>query len=339
MILREIDHAVTGGARQEKACELIGISLRTLERWKGQGGGEDLRHGLRATPANKLSARERKKVLQTANSPEFRDLSPKQIVPLLADRKQYLASESTMYRILRAEKQLAHRSKSRVPVKRPRPREHVARGPNEVWSWDITYLKTPLRGQYLYLYMVVDIWSRKIVAAEVFAEECGLNARLLIDSAYRNEGIEPGSLVLHSDNGGPMKGATLKATLDKLGVTASYSRPSVSNDNPFSESLFKTLKYRPEYPSGPFASIDAARLWLARFLRWYNTRHLHSSIRFVTPEDRHQGRDSAILQRRHTVYQAARDRHPERWSQDTRNWTPIEEVRLNPDEIPQHMTA
>ena len=165
------------------------------------------------------------------------------------------------------------------------------------------------------------------------------NAAALFAAAYRREGVAPGSLVVHMDNGGPMKGAALLATLQRLGVARSYSRPSVSNDNPYSESLFRTLKYRPAFPSGAFASIEAAEEWVATFVHWYNDMHLHSSIRFVTPTDRHCGRELEILERRKRVYERARARHPERWTGNIRNWEPIKEVTLNPDQPRMRQTG
>ncbi len=333
MILALVDEAKAAGARQSEVCDLLDLDERTVQRWRALGGGEDERRGPNTTPANALSDQERQNVLQTVNSGEFRDLPPTQIVPTLASRGEYIASESTMYRILDQADQLAHREKSRPATKRHKPDEFVATGPNEVWSWDISYLKSSVRGMFFYLYMVVDVWSRKVVAWEVHDEESSENAARLLSAAYRHEGAAPGSLVVHSDNGSPMKGATLLATLQRLGVATSFSRPSVSNDNPYSESLFRTLKYRPAYPSsGAFESIEAAREWVAAFVRWYNTEHLHSAIRFVAPDDRHSGRDIAILEMREKTYEAARTRHPERWSGKARNWSPIEEVKLNPDE-------
>ena len=331
MILGHIDEAVQTGARQSEACKLLGLDPRTLQRWEALGGGADRRRGPVCAPGNKLSERERAQVLVTVNSPEFRDLSPKQIVPALADQGEYLASESTVYRILREESLLAHREKSCPPAKRHRPDEYVASASNQVWTWDITYLKSPVRGLFWYLYMVVDIWSRKIVAAAVHTEESSAHASALLADAYRCEGVAPGSLVVHMDNGGPMKGATLVATLQKLGVMTSYSRPSVSNDNPYSESLFRTMKYRPCFPSGPFESVEAARLWVTGFVRWYNTEHLHSAIRFVTPIHRHNGRDLQLLKRRRQLYEKARACRPERWTGNIRNWDPIKEVILNPE--------
>ena len=200
-----------------------------------------------------------------------------------------------------------------------------------MWTWDITYLMTPVRGVFLYLYLIRDIWSRKIVGFEVYDVEAAALSARLFTAMCQAERVDPRGIVLHSDNGGPMKGATMVVTLERLGVLASFSRPGVSNDNPFSESLFRTLKYRPEYPSKPFASIEAARTWVAPFVRWYNTQHLHSSIRFVTPDDRHAGRDVQILAVRQAVYEAARTERPDRWSGPVRNWEPMAEVRLNPE--------
>lgn len=330
MILGLVDEAVTGGARQRKACEILGIDARTVQRWRGRGVGEDGRAGPKTAPANKLTDAERHEVLEVVNSPEYRDRSPKQIVPSLADQGEYLASESTMYRILREEGQLAHRAPSR-PATRHRPRELVATSPNQVWSWDITYLRSPVLGVFFFLYLVVDIFSRKIVAAEVQMTEDSERAAELIAQACAAEGIDPDQLALHSDNGSPMKGATLLATLQQLGVMPSFSRPRVSDDNPFSEALFRTAKYRPEYPGGPFASLEAAREWVRWFVEWYNHQHLHSGIRFVTPAQRHAGEDVEILARRRAVYEAARARHPERWSGRTRDWSRVQAVRLNPD--------
>jgi transposase InsO family protein len=328
-VIRElIDEAVRAGARVERACEVVGISVRTLQRWALPGAEEDRREGPRRTPGNKLSEAERKKIVATANAPEHKDLSPKQIVPRLADQGLYLASESTFYRVLKAEDLLGHRERSRPPS--PRPKEHVATGPNEVWSWDITWLPAAPRGTFYYLYLVEDIWSRKIVGWSVETEESMEHGARLLAEAARREGVSPDQLVLHSDNGGPMKGSTMLATLQRLGIVPSFSRPRVSDDNPFPESLFRTLKYRPEYPSRPFASIEDARAWVAAFVRWYNTRHLHSALRFVTPEDRHAGRETGILESRREVYERARRRRPERWAKGIREWAPAGHVTLNP---------
>jgi putative transposase len=330
VILDLLEEATGDGARLSRACEVMGFSGRTAARWRAAEGGEDGRQGPRAAPANKLSEKERARVLKTVNSPEYRDLPPKQIVPRLADEGQYLASESTVYRLLREEGLSAHRERSRPPV-HSRPREHAATGPNEVWSWDITYLPSAVRGLFFYLYMVVDVWSRKIVGWEVHAEESMDLAARLISRTCAELDVDPDGLVLHADNGGPMKGSTMLATMQRLGVVTSFSRPHVSDDNPFSEALFRTLKYRPEYPRGPFPALEASWTWVAGFVTWYNTEHFHSAIRFVTPDDRHFGREDAILSHRKLVYERARRRNPRRWSGATRDWNPIDTVVLNPE--------
>jgi transposase InsO family protein len=329
MTLELIGEAERAGARRAAACAVLGVSARTVERWRS-GPAEDQRGGPTTAPANKLTTDERREVIETVNAPRFRDLSPNQIVPLLADEGRYLASEPTMYRILRAEALLHHRERTKAPVRRP-PQAHVATGPNQVWSWDITYLRSPLRGVFFYLYLVVDVWSRKIMAWEVYEAESAELASALITGRCAALGIDPRGLVLHADNGGPMKGSTMVATLERLGILPSFSRPSVSDDNPYSEALFRTLKYRPEYPDQPFGDLAAARAWVDGFVRWYNTEHLHSGIRFVTPEDRHSGREAAILAGRRALYARARAAHPERWSRGPRCWTPVERVYLNPE--------
>jgi putative transposase len=331
VIMADVKKAVATGARQSAACGLMGLDARTIQRWKLQAIGDDRRAGPCTVPSNAFSAAERRAILDMANAPEYRDKSPKQIVPDLADRGRYVASEAAFYRILREEGQLAHRERSRPARKVARPAEHVATGPNQVWSWDITYLKSDVRGLFFYLYLVVDIWSRKIVAWDIHACESAEFAAQLLEEACQAEGVSRDELVLHADNGGPMKGATLLATLQRLGIVTSFSRPRVSDDNPYSEALFRTLKYRPEFPEGAFASLDAARAWVERFVAWYNHEHRHSAIRYVTPAERHSGKERAILANRRRVYEAARTRRPERWSGKIRNWTPVEIVRLNPD--------
>jgi transposase InsO family protein len=330
MILANLDEATTSGARLDVACAEVGLDVRTIQRWRRREGGDDGRCGPKQRPGNALSETERRRVVEIANLPGHRDLSPKQIVPRLADEGMYVASESTFYRILRAEGQLAHRESAR-PATKAAPREHVATAIHQVWSWDITYLRAAVRGTFYYLYMVEDIWSRKIVGWEVHDEESMEKAATLIDRTAARLGIAKGRLVLHSDNGGPMKGSTMLATLQRLGIVPSFSRPRVSDDNPYSESLFRTMKYRPGYPRRPFASLDEARTWVASFVDWYNSEHLHSAIGFVTPAERHAGRDAQILERRRAVYEAARRRRPERWTRHVRKWKPVDAVHLNPE--------
>jgi putative transposase len=330
-----VKEATVAGARQERCAEVLGLDVRTLQRWRRSQTGGDARCGPRSEPANKLSDDERAQVLEIANSPRYRDLSPKQIVPLLAGKGRYVASESSFYRILRKQRQLGHRSAMR-PASCRRPLELLAEGPNEVWSWDITYLRSTLAGRFYYLYLILDVWSRKITGWEVHENESMELSADLARHACEAESVASNSLTLHADNGGPMKGATMLVTLQRLGVTPSFSRPASSNDNPFSESLFRTLKYRPEYPHRPFESIEEARAWVERFVAWYNGEHLHSAIAYVTPAQRHEGRDEKILEQRRHTYELARQRNPNRWTGATRAWARVEHVRLNPERRPEH---
>jgi len=326
-----IDEAMENGARQEKACEVMGIPARTVQRWRSQKEEcEDKRHGPNQKPKNALSEGERKQVLEVVNLPEYRNLSPNQIVPKLADQNKYYCSESTMYRILRSEGQMTHRQTSKPPTKRHRS-SHVATGPNQVYSWDITYLKTNIRGIFFYLYMAIDIWSRKIVGFKVHAEESMELGAEFVEHTCKQMNVNPEGIVWHSDNGGPMKGSTMFAKLQQLGLIPSFSRPSVSDDNPFSEALFRTLKYRPDFPTKPFAGLQEARDWVDKFANWYNNIHMHSGIKFVTPNDRHYGREKSILKNRKRVYELVRAKHPERWTTHIRNWEPVNEVYLNPE--------
>jgi putative transposase len=324
-----INEAAAAGARLAKACEAIGITARTFERWvRGGGVGADRRPGAsRPLPANKLCAKERAAVLALVNEPRFAALPPTQIVPILADEGRYLASESTLYRILREENQLAHRARHRAPLHRTVPR-HCANGPNQLYCWDITYLPGPISGIFFFLYLVLDIYSRKIVAHEVHAAESSQHAARLIEQAVRREGVGKGVLVIHQDNGSPMKGSTYLAKLAELGIRPSYSRPGVSDDNAYAESLFRTCKYRPQFPAA-FATIDEAREWMLRFTRWYNHEHKHRNLKFVSPAERHRGEDHAIFAKRIAVYEQARAKHPKRWSGNIRNWSLPKEVWLN----------
>ncbi|WP_437877896.1 IS3 family transposase [Sorangium sp. So ce513] len=328
MILGMVSDAVAQGAPETQAAALLGLSARTLQRWREQDTGDDRRLGPKSRPRNQLSDHERKVLLATVNAPRFRDLSPSQIVPRLADEGRYIGSESTVLRLLRHEGQLTHRGRAKAPV-RTEVEEHIATGPNQLWSWDISYLKTTVRGRFYFLYLIVDIYSRRIMGWAVHEEESGEHAAALFRATCAASQLDPKGLVFRSDNGGPMRGSTLLATLDQLGVRASFSRPGVSADNAFSEALFRTVKYRADYP-GPFDALAQARAWVGAFVTWYNGTHRHSALRFVTPDDRHRGRDASLLAARARVYERARRRHPERWSGETRNWTPVGAVRLGP---------
>lgn len=330
-IIELITEACDSGSRQSKACDIIGISSRTFQRWCQSSDQKDGRTEPCHVPANKLTEYERRLIISTANEEKYSALSPNKMVPLLADEGRYIASESSFRRVLKAENQLKHREKSRPVSGNKKPRALTATRPNQVYSWDITYLPTQVRGIFLYLYLVLDIYSRKIVGWQVYDNESSALAADLMTDICRQENLQKNQVVLHSDNGSPMKGASLLATLQELGIMPSLSRPSVSNDNPYSESIFRTLKYRPEYPEKPFENLMAARCWVQGFVNWYNGEHLHSSIKFVTPEQRHNGDELAILAARDEVYRGARKRNPNRWSGETRNWKPVGDVYLNPE--------
>lgn len=324
-----INEAMASGARQRLACAELGITARTLQRWSCEGTvrADGRPTASRPIPANKLSGAERDEVLRVVNEPRFASLPPTQIVPTLADEGRYLASESTIYRILREAQQLAHRGIARAPIKRPTPR-HCARAPNQLWCWDITYLPGPIQGIFFFLYLALDVYSRKIVAHEVHAAESAEHAAALIERAVLRERLSGSPLVVHQDNGSPMKASTYVAKLQELGVRASYSRPSVSDDNAYAESLFRTCKYRPDYP-GAFASLAEARAWALRFERWYNHTHKHRNLKFISPAERHHGADKTIFTKRIALYERARAKQPARWSGEIRDWSLPKEVWLN----------
>jgi len=327
--IKLIEKARNEGARLKPVCEILGIRPRTWQRWKKQS--RDQRpEAIRPTPANKLTPEERQRVLDVCHQEENVSLPPSQIVPRLADQGQYIASESSFYRILREAGEQNHRGRSRKPRKSSPPKGFCATGPNQVWTWDITWLPASIRGLFFYLYMIVDVFSRKIVGWEVYDRECSDYAADFVHKAVLAEGCVVNPLVLHSDNGSPQKGFTLNAKLDSLGIEPSFSRPRVSNDNPYSEALFRTCKYRPEYPAGGFETIKNSRLWVSQFVLWYNDIHKHSAIRFVSPNQRHWGEDIHILENRKMVYEKAKSLHGNRWSGTTRNWDRIDHVWLNP---------
>ena len=334
VLMNMIQLACDAGARRNRACAVIGMTDRTLQRWMNPlqvGDRRSTDKRVYSRPPNQLSDAEREAALGVLNSQEYKDLPPSQIVPRLADKGLYVASESTLYRLLHQAGQMTHRRLERAPQKRSKPRALVATRPDQIYSWDITYLPTSVRGTYFYLYLFVDIFSRKIVGWQVFdCENAELAAQLLEDICLRHS-IGRGQVTVHSDNGSPMKGETMLATMQRLGVAASRSRPCVSNDNPYSESLFKTLKYRPQFPLKPFEDLLEARRWVTELAHWYNDEHRHSAIGFVTPTQRHAGEDRAMLHARTQVYELARQENPARWSKNTRNWRFVEAVHLNPE--------
>lgn len=333
---KDIEQAHQAGARLHLACELAGIDVRTLQRWKA---GDGLEHGdgrpnaARPTPAHALTPLERERIVQVANEPRFADMPAARIVPMLADEGVYVASERSFQRVLRDHGQNRHRGRAKAPRKSRPPTTHIATAPGELWCWDMTFLPTEVIGRWFYLYMILDVYSRKVVGFEVHDSDDSTFAAQLVKRAALAEGVHAmaNKPILHGDNGATLKATTVLAMLHWLGVKPSYSRPRVSDDNAYAEALFRTAKYRPEFPATGFADLDQARTWARKFVHWYNHDHRHSGIRYVSPAQRHTGADADILARRHEVYTAAREKHPRRWSRSTRNWTPIGTVTLNPE--------
>jgi putative transposase len=258
----------------------------------------------------RLSFQEECRVLETLNSERFRDMAPGEIYATLLDEGIYLCSERSMYRILSRHAQNRIRRQS-APREYAKP-ELLATRPNELWSWDITKLKGPVKWTYYYLYKIMDVFSRYVVGWMVAHRESTDLARDLIEETCRKQEILPRTLTVHADNGSSMKSKTLGQLLIDLGVTKTHSRPHVSNDNPFSESAFKTLKYRPDYP-GRFGSIEDARLFCRVFFTWYNTEHRHSGIAMITPEHVHYNTHQEVIEKRIRTLAAAWNHHPERF--------------------------
>ena len=284
-IVALVDEAVAAGARRAAACALIGLDASTLRRWRPAGTDvvalDQRPLAERPTPAHKLTAAEQKAVVDACQRSEFSSLPPSQIVPKLADRGEYIASESTFYRILRDKGLLQHRGRAKKAAKPSTPQYHKALKPNDVWTYDVTFLPSRVRGQFFYLYMVQDLSSRYGVHWEVHDEEHADHNARLIQQAVLKAGCQNKPPVLHSDNGSGMKAQTMRKKLTELGITPSFSRPSVSNDNAFIESMFRTVKYCPQWPSAGFATLEDARAWVHKFMRWYNEEHQHSGINYV----------------------------------------------------------
>jgi transposase InsO family protein len=330
-----ISEAVASGARKSEACRTLDISPRTLARWENGSIG-DTRKGAVKRVFRKLTQQEYQEILDVACESRFKDLTPHEIVPVLAEEGRYIASESIFYRVLRRERLLNHRSSRRPKSGCGKPPELLATGPNQVWSWDITWLKSEVRGLFYYCYMIKDIWKKNIVGWEIHdheSDELAADMFKRLKTKYNLDGVR-----LHSDNGNPMKGATMLVTLHGLGVIPSFSRPRISNDNPFIESLFSTMKYMAGYPS-VFKSLGHAREWMAGFVDWYNTVHRHSAIGFVTPQQRDTGEDIEIFRKRNKTIFQARMRCPERWVGRVREWKNLDVVVLNPDKKMRENTA
>jgi len=335
-LIDQVVEARANGARQAPACALAGIDPRTIQRWRKNDGlthGDRRPDAIRPAPSHALTEEERARIIEVANEPRFAETPPARIVPTLADEGVYIASESSFHRVLRAHGQMNRRGRARPPRRSRPPTTHIATRPGAVWCWDVTFLPATVQGRWFYLYLILDLYSRKIVGFEVHDTDSADHAAHLARRTALAEGVHamPVRPVLHGDNGATLKGTTVLAMLHWLGIEPSYSRPRVSDDNPYAEALFRTAKYRPEFPVKGFAELDSARQWVARFVHWYNDVHRHSGIKYVTPAQRHAGQDRALLVSRHKLYQRARQANPRRWTRQTRDWTPLAAVTLNPE--------
>jgi putative transposase len=321
-----IEEACVSGARLWKACEALEVSLSTFRRWQS-GQLSDMRKGAAKTVTRKLSAAEIQEIIAVCCSDEYKDQNPYWIHASLLDKKKYIASVSSFYRVLREAKLIRHRRNSKPGKKHRKPPHLIAAGPNQVWTWDITWLKTDVRGVYYYAYTIIDIWDRSIVKWVIKDRENDQQAKELMEQALRDNGNP--SVHIHSDDGSPMKGATLMAFLQDLGITTSFSRPRVSDDNPFIESWFKTLKYSVGYPN-TFRSMKQARDWFADFVESYNRDHKHSGLHYMTPTQVRQGQYSSLAQTRNGIMEEAYQRNPHRWSGSIKKLPEIHVVCLNP---------
>lgn len=291
-------------------CGALGLPRATVYRtWHRQRF--PVRPKARPKPARALRGDERQAVLDVLHEERFQDEPPAQVYAALLDENRYLCSERTMYRILEAEGEVKERRNQLEHPSYAKP-ELLAEGPNEVWSWDITKLKGSAKWTYYYLYVILDIFSRYTVGWMVATRESAALARRLIEDTCRKQQIVREQLTLHADRGSSMRSKVVAMLLSDLGVTKTHSRPHVSNDNPFSESQFKTLKYRPEFPER-FGCIEDARAFCVDFFGWYNAHHRHSALGLLTPEDIHYGRGAGMVRARQSVLDIAYAQHPERF--------------------------
>jgi putative transposase len=294
-----------------QACAALGISRATYYRHHRQSPAPVREVKPRVPHPRSLSAAERERVLAVLRSEEFADMAPSEIYAVLLDRGTYLCSESTMYRLLREHDEVRERRRQATHPPRKKP-ELVAEAANRVWSWDITKLKGPVKGSYFCLYTIVDIYSRYTVGWMVAAQENKELAEHFLSATVAKYGIESGQLTIHSDRGSPMVAENVAQMMANLGVTKSHSRPKTSNDNPYSESQYKTLKYRHNYPER-FGCIEDARAWCEEFFDWYNLDHRHSGIAMHTPFDVHFGLAEQLREMRADVLADVYRQHPERF--------------------------
>lgn len=297
-----------------QACKSLALSRATFyRRTRPEQGPDEVKASTdsRTDKVRRLSQQERIEVIALLNSSRFADLAPREVYATLLDEGRYLCCVSTMYRLLGAEGQVRERRDQLRHPSSKKP-ELVARRPNQVWSWDITKLLGPCKWTYFYLYVILDIFSRYAVGWMVASRESAALAERLIEESYHKQMVERGQLTIHADRGSSMKSKPVAMLLADLGVTKTHSRPRVSNDNPYSESQFKTLKYRPEFPDR-FRSIEDARGFCREFFRWYNQQHHHTGIGLLTPEVVHYGKATEVIEARQRVLLRAYEQNPERF--------------------------
>ena len=309
--MKEVIETVGDAVPMTKLCAALGFPRSTLYRRRQPVAApppesEQLRRSPRA-----LSAAEKTTVREVLNSARFADLAPRQVYGTLLDEGEYYCSISSMYRILGEHDEVNERRQQRAHPTYTRP-ELLATAPNQVWSWDITWLRGPGKWQHYYLYVILDVFSRYVVGWLLAEEEAGYLAEQLIAATCRKQGIARDQLTLHADRGAPMTSQTVAQLLEELGVAKSHSRPHTSDDNPFSEAQFKTLKYRPDYPDR-FDSLAQAHQWATGFFDWYNHQHRHSNLGLMTPATVHWGLDDQLTVQRQQVLRAAYAAHPERF--------------------------
>lgn len=310
------------------ACNAFGVSRAGLYRLRAVSAAPRA-DKKRPAPPRALSEPERQAVLDTLHSERFKDKAPHEVYATLLDEDRYLCSIRTMYRILDANAEVKERRDQLRHPEYEKP-ELLATGPNEVWSWDITKLLGPEKWSYFYLYVILDIFSRYVVGWMVATCESATLAKQLIEETCAKENIEQGQLTIHADRGSSMKSKPVAFFMADMGITKTHSRPYTSDDNPFSEAQFKTLKYRPDFPDR-FGSIEDARLFCRSFFAWYNNEHMHTGICMLPPTAVHHGKAEALITSRQTVLDKAYELHPERFVKKAPQHRPVPEaVWINP---------
>jgi putative transposase len=322
---------LASGVGIASACGALGVVRATFYR-RRRGAAANRCERPRRPPKQALTQQERAEVLEVLNSPEFVDQAPAAAYATLLDQGRYLCSMRTMYRMLAGAKEVRERRNQLQRPHHPVP-QLLATRPNQVWSWDVTTLLSFAKWTYFYLYVILDIFSRYVVGWMLaFRQSATLAERLIAETCWR-QGIEPGTLTIHADRGKPMTSKPVALLLAKLGVTKTHSRPYVSNDNPYSESHFKTLKYRPDFPDR-FHSFEHGQAFCQEFFPWYNTEHRHSGLGLLTPAMVHFGQASAVLAARQQTLLAAYREHPERFPRGIPIPQPLpEQVWINPPNL------